>query len=564
MNTLRNPTKCLKALLASSLALVAWQARPAAAQELDDAAEANFAEGAPRAAAMQRVKTIDGEVPQETAAAPEKLVIDRDWLESRLHQPREAFRALKSDDYAPRQVYVQLDPATDDDITNAILFGVATKIRWRSKAIRGLYKIEVDDGLVPVAVDTLLGSPEVIYAEPDYKQYVERNPNDTRWDDQWNMRGNDGCRAQWAWDEFTGSSSMKVAVIDSGFQTDHPDLVDNVWVNPGEIAGNGVDDDNNGYIDDVHGYDFANDDGDPYDNGSTCGGHGTHVSGIVGARGDNSRGVAGVNWKCDLVLIKCGVPNNGDCGLYSTTEALEYAFLYAGCRVSNNSYGSYTYVQSQRDMIEAAGALGHVFVASAGNGDDPVNDDGIGDDNDAIPHYPDGYTLDNIISVASMDEGGGRSSFSNFGSISVDIGAPGGSVLSTIEGSTYGYKNGTSMASPHVAGTAALVIAQHPEASYSTCKWRILNGRIANSNFNKTVSGGVLNVHKALGIWLDFGVGGDHLGTRYNPVSSMSDALQKTPWVGVLNIVPVTSSWTGDINQYIRICAPEGTVTLGN
>jgi len=559
MSAFNHSSKRVNLLLAAAFGLVAWQAGPARSQAVENAGERNFSDGAPRAAVPLRVSTTAGETPRETAAAPQPPVIDRAWLESRLRQPREAFRDLKSDDYVPRQVYVQLDPQTETALADAILLGAGTEVRWRSRAIPGLVKIEVGDGQVPAVIDALLNLPEVIYAEPDYKQYASRNPNDTRWDDLWNMRGNDGCRAQWAWDEFTGSSSMKVAIIDGGFQTDHPDLVDNVWVNPGEIPGNGVDDDNNGYVDDVNGYDFINDDGDPYDNGATCGGHGTHVAGIVGARGDNSRGVAGVNWRCKLVLLKCGFVSDGDCSLAGTTEALEYAFLAAGCRVSNNSYGGYSFSQSQYDMIEASRAYGHVFVASAGNG----GSDQVGDNNDVTPHYPDGYDLDNIISVASMDFGGGRSSFSNYGSNSVDIGAPGGDVLSTIEGSGYGYKDGTSMASPHVAGAAALVLAQHPEAAYSTVKWRILNGRIANSNFNQTVSGGVLNVHKALGIWLDFGVGGDHYGTRFEPVANMADALQKTPWVGVLNIVPVTSSWTGDINQYIRICAPEGTVTLG-
>ncbi|MCB9854705.1 MAG: S8 family serine peptidase [Phycisphaerales bacterium] len=551
------------ALTAASFVLLACLGRPAAAQEVEVVGRSNAGVAAPNNPGSSQTLSAFGAPPaREPAAAPEKLVIDRDWLESRLHQPRDEFRNLKSDDYARQHVYVQLDPATDRDTSDAILMGVATKVRWRSQAIPGLFSIEVVDGDVPNAVNALLDSPEVIYAEPDYRQYADTDPNDSKWDDLWNMRGNDGCRAQWAWDEFTGSSNMKIAIIDSGFQTNHPDLVNNVWVNPGEIAGNGIDDDNNGYVDDVNGYDVVNDDGDPYDNGATCGGHGTHVAGIVGARGNNSTGVAGVNWQCKLVLLKLGVvnPNDAtDCDLYNYTQALEYAFLTAGCRVSNNSYGSYSFEQSQFNMIDVSRAYGHIFVASAGNG----GTDGVGDNNDVTPHYPDGYNLDNIISVASMELGGGRSGFSNFGSTTVDLGAPGGSVLSTIEGSSYGNKNGTSMASPHVAGAAALILGKYPDASYSTVKWRILNGVIQNNNFNQTVSGGVLNVHKSLGVWLDFGAGGSHLGTRFEPVANMADGLQKTPWTGVLNIKPANNSWTGTINQSIEIRAPEGPVTIG-
>lgn len=534
------------------------------------AQEQLVAEGqAPRVTGTPRVvqePPIEGDTggvsPRDAAVPNKKPTIDRAWLEDRLHQPRQAFYAFKPAAFAPQHLYVQVDPALSPVDSEAVISDVAVKILWRSKAIPGLYRIEVAAGTELGACGTLLDRPDVVYAEPDYVKRFDTDPNDSRWDEQWNMRGNDGCRAQWAWDEFTGSSSMKIAIIDSGFRTNHSDLVDNLWVNPGEIAGNGVDDDNNGFVDDVNGYDFAHLDGDPYDDGATCGGHGTHVAGTAGARGNNSNGVAGVNWRCQLVLIKIGTvnPNDAsDCDLYRTTEALEYAFLTAGCRVSNNSYGGYTFDQSQYNMIAAAGASGHVFVASAGNG----GADGVGDNNDVTPHYPDGYDLDNIISVANMDTDRGRASSSNYGTNTVDIAAPGTDILSTIETGSYGLKSGTSMASPHVAGAVGLILAQHPLTSAEICRWRIINSRIANSAFNQTVSGGELNVHKALGIWLEWGAGGSQYGTRFQPVPNMADALDKTPWTGVLNIKPSFNSWTGTINQYIRICAPEGAAGLG-
>ena len=233
-----------------------------------------------------------------------------------------------------------------------------------------------------------------------------------------------------------------------------------MWVNPGEIPGNDVDDDNNGYIDDIHGYDVLNNDGDPIDDH----GHGSHVSGTIGAEGNNAEGVAGVCWDVRIMALKfLDSFGNGDTA--NAVLCVEYAALM-GAHVLNNSWGGGPYEQSLKDAIDAAGAQDILFVAAAGND--------YGNDNDLVPHYPSNYDSPNVISVMSTDRNDGRSSFSNYGLTSVDLAAPGSDILSCGNGGGYQLMNGTSMATPHVAGACALMMAANPLASADRIKEALL------------------------------------------------------------------------------------------
>ena len=247
------------------------------------------------------------------------------------------------------------------------------------------------------------GQAGVEYAEPDYLQFpIEgiapaTTPSDPRYSDQWalNNTGQTGgttdsdIDAPEAWDVNTGSPTFIVGVIDTGADPTHPDLAPNIWVNAGEIPGNGVDDDGNGFIDDVNGWDFFHDDNSVYDPGDDET-HATHVSGTVAAVGSNAVGVTGVAWQARLMILKFLGPEGGLTS--GAISAIEYA-VANGAHLTTNSWGGGGFSQALQDAIEASGDAGMLFMAAAGNG----GADGIGDDNDVTPHYPSNYPLDNII-----------------------------------------------------------------------------------------------------------------------------------------------------------------------
>jgi subtilisin family serine protease len=275
-----------------------------------------------------------------------------------------------------------------------------------------------------------------------------------------------------------------VAVIDTGVDYNHPDLAANIWTNPGEIPDNGIDDDNNGYIDDVRGWDWVNDDNDPFDDH----GHGTHTSGTVGAIGDNGIGVAGVNWNVSLVGLKF-LSAGGTGSTEDAVSAVEYATMM-GFDLTSNSWGGGGFSQALYDAIQAAGAADQLFVAAAGNG---------GTNTDTSPHYPSSYDLANIISVAMTDHNDDYDSLSNYGAVSVDLAAPGADVLSTLPGNSYGYGSGTSMATPHVAGVAALIRALSPGVPSTQIKTLILGSVDDITDPSKpTLTNGRLNAFFAI------------------------------------------------------------------
>lgn len=293
-----------------------------------------------------------------------------------------------------------------------------------------------------------------------------------------------------AWNAQTGSTGVRVAVIDSGIDYLHPDLSANIWINTAEKNGlPGVDDDANGYVDDINGYDFVNSDSDPMDDN----GHGTHVSGTIAAKGNNGMGVTGTSWKASLMSLKF----LDSTGSGSTSDAVE-AVLYAasmGAKIINASWLGTEYSQALFDAINVANSSGVLFVAAAGNG----GFDLIGDDNDSIVVYPANYHAANILSVSASDQNDALTAFSNYGGVSVDLSAPGSKIYSTLPNNTYGYLDGTSMAAPHVAGVAALMLAQNSARPPLALKALIMaRADIIPGQNGKSVMGGRLNAKKVL------------------------------------------------------------------
>ena len=344
-------------------------------------------------------------------------------------------------------------------------------------------------------------SPDVEYAEPDYKLYpsqTSRTPKDPGYRKLYglnNTRQTGGksdadIDSPEAWRSTTGKADTVVAVIDSGVDIKHPDLRDNIWTNPDEVPNNNKDDDGNGYVDDVHGWDFRNDNKSVYDGPSDD--HGTHVAGTIAAEGNNGIGVTGVNWRASIMPLKFIGRESGYTS--DAAEALDYA-VSEGVKISNNSYGCIGCKSTPLlDAVGSANEAGHVFVAAAGN-------DGKNTDYAHNEHYPSGIDKPNVVSVAATDHSDTLAGFSNRGAASVDVAAPGVSIRSTVPGNSYGNYSGTSMAAPHVAGVAALTKSRFPGISGAGIKKRILDSADRKTGLkNKMVSGGRLNAARALGL----------------------------------------------------------------
>jgi len=359
-------------------------------------------------------------------------------------------------------------------------------------ALTGWQRVRLPKGMtVEEAISHYRELDDVAGVQPNYIYRVLATPNDFRFGELYGMAK---IQAPMAWDSSTGSSSVVVAVIDTGIHYTHEDLGPNMWRNPGEIAGNGIDDDNNGYVDDVFGVDLANNDSDPADDFN----HGTHVAGTIGAKGNNGVGVAGVNWNVSIMAIKLhdGV---GNATAADAIEAFQYVTMMknrgVNIRVTNNSYGGAPeaagFDQALKDAIDAAGNAGILNVFAAGNN---------ATNNDIVPFYPASYTSPSILSVAASTATDARAGFSNFGLSSVDLAAPGQGILSTIIGtSSYGFNSGTSMATPHAAGAAALLAAHNPSLSNLSLKATLMNNVDVLSQWNGLVkTGGRLNIGRAI------------------------------------------------------------------
>ncbi|NCN95681.1 MAG: S8 family serine peptidase [Bdellovibrionales bacterium] len=352
------------------------------------------------------------------------------------------------------------------------------------------------------SINLLNSNPMVEYVEPNYIYTIVGSatelPNDPALNRLWGLI-NDGSKttgdggtvnglpgfdinARKAWAIETGSKDVRIAVIDTGINYNIEDIKANIWTNEVELNGQpGVDDDNNGCIDDIHGCDFANNDGDPMDGH----GHGSHVTGTIAASANNSKDVVGVAWNATVVGVKF-LTDSGSGTLENAIKSIDYT-TNLGVKMTSNSWGGGGRSEALLEAIQRAEAAGILFIAAAGNS---------GANMDTRPQYPAGYDVENIISVAAVDSGGQLASFSNYGR-SVDVAAPGVNILSTTPGGLKSW-SGTSMACPHVTGVAVLLYSHFQDMDYLQIKERILASARPTSSIRGKVATGMLDAYYAL------------------------------------------------------------------
>jgi subtilisin family serine protease len=415
--------------------------------------------------------------------------------------------------HVPYQVLVQFRAGAADVVQDAVLAQVGSRrdhtvlaASARRDGKGDLHLVNLPPGMtVATAVRYLTQTADVDFVEPNWIYQHQATSNDTYYTNGslWGMYGAFlnpanafGSGAAYAWqNNKTDCSGVYVGIIDEGVMRTHPDLRANMAANPGEIAGNGIDDDGNGLVDDVYGWDFANNDNNTFDGVGDD--HGTHVAGTIGATGGNGTGVAGMCWQVKMINAKFLGARGGTTA--NAVKAVDYFTnlkSHQGLNIAatNNSWGGGGFSQALYDAIERANDAGILFVAAAGNSST---------NNDTTPHYPSSYGNANIIAVASITSTGALSSFSNYGLNSVDIGAPGSGIWSTVPvksgkavAAGYASYSGTSMATPHVTGAVALYRAYQPDATAADIKQVILFGTATptNSLTGKTVTGSRLNV----------------------------------------------------------------------
>lgn len=392
--------------------------------------------------------------------------------------------------YQSNTILVQFKP---DAVQSGNIDLHGAKITQSLELVDGLYELELSQGMsVEGALAVFQADTRVMTAEANYRLMLNGIPNDPRFSSMYglNNTGQTGgtidadIDATEAWNIATGTRRTIVAVIDTGVDYNHQDLAANMWRNTSEIAGDGVDNDGNGYIDDIYGYDFANNDANPMDDN----GHGTHVAGTIGAVGNNGIGTTGVNWNTRIMALKF-LAADGSGSTSSAISALNYA-VRMGAQISNNSWGGGGSSSLLSQAISNARNAGHIFVAAAGNS---------GLNNDTTPNYPSNYTFDNVVAVAATDSRDVLASFSNYGATTVDIAAPGVGILSTLPNNTYGTFSGTSMATPHVSGALSLIWDQNPTLTYQQVIAKLYSSvdKIAGLS-GKVATGGRLNIGNAL------------------------------------------------------------------
>ncbi|MGI9108078.1 MAG: S8 family serine peptidase [Pyrinomonadaceae bacterium] len=407
-----------------------------------------------------------------------------------------------AEEYEDAEVIVRFRPGTSPARIQRIADELNDRLTDRFEFINNEAVIADEDGLAPETVAAQYRAlPEVEYAEPtfvidldpaegesdfDDSDIAEADddeddppvvregspqPNDPLFHEQWSLLntgqregvgGADICATR-AWAKTKGSDKLVVAVIDTGVDYNHQDLHNNMWTRPASLAA--YTDAELGSFDDRHGFDAADNDGDPMDDN----GHGTHCAGIIGAEGDNSDGIAGVNWKVEIMGLKF-LSRNGSGTTRDAIECINYVIArkQAGVnvRIISASWGSTARSRALGDAIKRAGEEGILFIAAAGNSST---------NNDARPHYPSNYELPNVVSVAALNRKDALAGFSNYGAKTVHIAAPGAEILSTWPGNQYEEHSGTSMATPVVSGVAALILSVNPDLSVTDLRRRLLD-----------------------------------------------------------------------------------------
>lgn len=419
--------------------------------------------------------------------------------------------SLKADyDMVPNEILVKFKTGTDASKKEAVLAKLGGKVKEKILT-KMMEKLGEKDGIELISIpgkvaDAVLEAknlPDVEYAEPNYIYQHDATSNDTYFANGslWGMYGTSttpanqyGSHAAAAWASgHTGLSSVIVGVVDEGIMNTHSELAANCWTNPYDPV-DGIDNDGNGYVDDKWGWDFDGNNNTTFD--GTQDDHATHVAGTIGAVGGNGAGVAGVCWSVKMISCKFLGRNGGTTA--NAILAVDYITdlkTRHGLNIvaTNNSWGGGGFSQALKDAIDRANAADILFVAAAGNN---------GTNNDATASYPSNYTSSNVIAVAAITSTGTLASFSQYGATTVDLGAPGQAIYSTVPVSQkgkvvsgYASYSGTSMATPHVTGAAALYASTHPGATAAQIKSAILGSTVATGSLTgKCVTGGRLNV----------------------------------------------------------------------
>jgi subtilisin family serine protease/outer membrane protein assembly factor BamB len=378
--------------------------------------------------------------------------------------------------WVDHQLLVRVKPGITLDLLEKVAARFEAKVIESFPNTPGLFLLSLPKSItVPFAADLIGKQPEIAHAAANVLYYTSTVPNDSHFVALWGLHDSSSTDpadpdidAAEYWDHFTGNDRAVIGVIDTGVDYLHSDLAPNMWVNPNEIDGNGIDDDNNGYVDDVHGIDAIILTGNPIDSHF----HGTHVAGTIGAVGNNGFGVAGVAWTARIAACKF-LDSNGAGSDAGAVRCLDYftALKARGVNIvaTNNSWGANQQSTILRDAIARHQTAGILFVAAAGN--EAAN-------NDQKPVYPASFDLPNIISVGAIDQQGNRAWFSNYGATSVDLFAPGVGILSTYPGTLLSEQSGTSMAAPHVTGMIGLLAADDPTATPTQLTRHVLDNAI--------------------------------------------------------------------------------------
>jgi len=478
-------------------------------------------------------------------------------------------------EYVPGQVLVKMK-ANKTSAQKNILRNEMKATFQRTRPNNRIEVWQTDKSNIEQLVSQYRDHPDIELIEPNYYYYLatencteadgqeDITPGDALFIDLWGMNNtgqnggtpNADIDASEGWDIATGSPSVVVGLIDTGVDWKHPDLVNNIWQNlaedadgdgrvleqnangvwifdPGDI--NGIDEDGNGYADDFIGWDFIDNDNDPFD----IVGHGTHVAGTLGAEGNNGIGVAGVTWDVQIAALR--VFRQQRTSVDAIAEALDYA-VAMNMPISNNSYAEGRYAKTMISSLKVAQTNGHLFVAAAGN---------FANNNDANPNYPSSYDFDNIISVAATDPNDllwvhSANRGSSYGATNVDIAAPGAFIRSTTPMNTYNYNTGTSMATPHITGACALLWHQNPTRPYTEIKTAVLNSvDVLPDLIGTSVSEGRLNLHGALTY---FNITPSPTGCRFNDslaLVALYDSTNGANWTNTWDLNLPMDGWYG-------------------